>query len=376
MTQITHMTPFAVAYPEPNDNDQTRCLVFVRIAAEDGTEGWGEAITQFAEATRATVQLIEGLADLVVGCNPIENVAIWRRIRSHAWWYGHKGGPASFALAAIDIALWDLKAKLLGLPLVELLGGAHRDRLPVIASTHAFNASIEYEAERHGRYVREEGYQGVKVGMGKRGDAHLGYEIERDVEFVRLLRAAIGGDAMLVIDRGQSLRWTLADAIQRTNAFEEYGLTWIEEPLEPSDIRGFRILRQHCKTLIGSGEREWEPSGFKALIDAEVVDVIGCDVGRAQGITGCLKVIEYIEASDLWFNSHAWSSAVNTAASIAISAITPRCLLQELKPDPSPMQHELVDAPFEQQGGFIEVPRAPGLGVQPKEAVLRKYALA
>jgi L-alanine-DL-glutamate epimerase-like enolase superfamily enzyme len=376
MVRVRRVTPFAVSYPEPNDNDQTRYLVFVRIEADDGTEGWGESITQFPGATRATAQLVSDLADLVVGRNPIENVDIWRTIRSHSWWYSYKGGLASFAIAAIDIALWDLKAKLLGLPLVDLLGGAHRDRLPAIASTHAFNSSIEYEAERHTRYVQEEGYQGVKVGMGKRGDAHLGYDFDRDVEFVRLLREGIGSDAMLIIDRGQSLPWTVADAIRRTNAFEEHGLTWIEEPLEPSDVRGFRTLRQHCKTLIGTGEREWEPPGFKALIETEVVDVVGCDVGRAQGITGCLKVIEYIEANDLWFNSHAWSSAVNTAASLALSAITPRCLLQELKPDPNPMQHELVDQPFAQKEGFIEVPRSPGLGVQPKESVLRKYAFA
>jgi L-alanine-DL-glutamate epimerase-like enolase superfamily enzyme len=375
MAQIRRVTPFAVSYPEPNDNDETRYLVFVRIEADDGTEGWGESITQVPGATRATVQLVADLAELVVGRNPLENVAIWRTLRSQTWWYSYKGGLASFAIAAIDIALWDLKAKLLGLPLVDLLGGAHRERLPVIASTHAFDSSIEAEAERHGRYVQEDGYRGVKVGMGKQGDARLGYEFDRDVEFVRLLREAIGSDAMLIIDRGQSLPWTLADAIRRTKTFEEHGLTWIEEPLEPSDLRGFRILREHCQTLIATGEREWEPSGFKALVESGAVDVVGCDVGRAQGITGCLKVIELIEANDLWFNSHAWSSAVNTAASIALSALTPRCLLQELKPDPNPMQHELVDEPFSQEGGFIEVPRSPGLGVQPKESIIQKYAL-
>ena len=376
MARVTGITPFAVSYPEPNDNDNTRYLVFARVEADDGTVGWGEAITQFPGSTRVTVQLVEEMAEFVVGRDPMENVDIWRKIKAHTWWYGYRGGVAAFALSAIDIALWDLKGKLLGQPLVNLLGGAHRDRLPAIASTHAFNASIEYEAERHGRYVREQGYQGVKIGMGKRGDARLGYELERDVEFVRLLREAVGPDAMLMMDRGQSLSWTVADAIRRTNAFEEHGLTWIEEPLEPSDIRGFRVLRQHCKTLIATGEREWEPRGFKEFIETGIVDVVGCDIGRAEGITGTVKVIEAVEANDVWFNSHAWSSAVNTAASIALSAITPRCLLQELKPDPNPMQHELVEKPFEQQDGFIEVPRLPGLGVEPKESVLRKYSFS
>lgn len=371
--KIARVSPFSVSYPEPNDDNNMRYLTFCRIEADDGSYGWGEAITQFPESTRATERIIEGMAALVVGRDPMENVDIWRKIKAASWWYGYLGGTASFALSAIDIALWDLKGKLLGQPLVNLLGGAHRWRLPVIASTHAFNPSIEYEVERHARYVREVGYRGVKIGMGKRGQARLGYEVERDVEFVRLLREAVGSEAMIMMDRGQSLAWSLADAIRRTNAFEEQGLTWIEEPLEPTDIQGFRKLRQHVKCLIATGEREWTPRGFKQFIEAGVADVVGCDVGRAEGITGVLKVIDYVEANDVWFNSHAWSSAVNTAASLALSAITPRCLLQELKPDPNPMQDELVDEPFTQQDGWIEVPNRPGLGVEPRESVLRKY---
>jgi L-alanine-DL-glutamate epimerase-like enolase superfamily enzyme len=179
--------------------------------------------------------------------------------------------------------------------------------------------------------VLEQGHIGVKVGMGKRGDARLGYEFDRDVEFVRLLREAV------------------------------------------ADARGFRILRPHVKTLIAAGEREWDARGFAEVIDSGNVDVVGCDIGRAEGITGTLKVIELVEQADVWFNSHAWSSAVNTAASIALSASTPRCLLQELKPDENPMQHELVHEPFAQRDGWIEVPRRPGLGVEPKESILEKY---
>ena len=371
--KVTRVTPMSVSYPEPNDNNNARYLTFCRIEAGDGAYGWGEAITQFPESTRATEKIIEGMAQLVLGRDPMENVDIWRKIQASSWWYGYLGGSASFALSAIDVALWDLKGKVLNQPLVNLLGGPHRTKLPVIASTHAFHASIGYEAERHGRYVREEQYQGVKIGMGKRGEARLGYDIKRDVEFVRLLREAVGPDAMVMMDRGQSLPWSLADAIRRTNAFEEYNLTWIEEPLEPTDIEGFRKLRQHVKCLIATGEREWTPRGFKQFIETGIVDVVGCDVGRAGGITGVLKVIEYVEANDVWFNSHAWSSAVNTAASLALSAITPRCLLQELKPDPNPMQHELVDEPFTQKGGWIEVPTLPGLGVEPREQIIQKY---
>jgi len=353
----------------------TRYLLFVRVETDDGAVGWGEGITQFAESTRATAQLVEGMAALVVGRDPMENVDVWRRIKASNWWYSYRGGPAAFALSAIDIALWDVKGKLLGQPLVDLLGGAHHERLRTIASTHAFDPSLEVEAARHGRYVHDEGYLGVKVGLGKRGETRLGYEHGRDVEFMRLLREAVGPDAWIMLDRGQHLPWDAGEAIRRVNAFEEHDLKWIEEPLEPTDVRGFRALRQHVRCLIAGGEREWDSRGVREVLDEGVIDVIGCDVGRAEGITGALRIIQLVEDSSAWFNSHAWSSAVNTAASIALSASTPRCLVQELKPDESPMQHELVDVPFVQEDGWIDVPRRPGLGVEPKEDVLRKYRL-
>lgn len=373
--KIKSVTPWCVQYPEPNDCQNTRYLTFCSVEADDGTTGWGEAITQFSEATRATARIIEGLAEILIGADPMANVALWRKLHQQSWWYGYEGGPASFAISAIDIALWDLKGKLLGQPVVNLIGGAVRDKLPVIASTHAFNESLEFEAERHGRYVHDEGYRGVKIGMGKRGEARLGYEIPRDVEFVKLLRESIGPRALLIMDRGQSLVWTRAEAIERTRAFEQFGLYWIEEPLEPTDIEGFRSLRTHSSAMIGGGEREWNHRGFARVIDSGVIDIVGCDPGRTGGITGALKVIGLVEAADIWFNAHAWSSAVITAASLALSASTPRCLLFEMKPIENPMQHELVSQPFRQFDGWIEVPKSPGLGVEVDVAVLHKYRL-
>jgi L-alanine-DL-glutamate epimerase-like enolase superfamily enzyme len=376
VAKVRSISTFPVAYPEPNDNGNTRHLLFVRVEADDGTVGWGEAITMFPAATRAAEILVAGMAEHVVGSDPIQNVATWRRIKAATWWYGFRGGVASFALSAIDVALWDLRGKLLNQPLIDMIGGAHVERLPALASTHVFNESLEHEAERHGRYVREQGYVGVKIGMGKKGGTRLGYDHARDVEFVGLLREAVGPDAWIMMDRGQSLNWDVASAIARTNAFEQHGLKWIEEPLEPDDVAGLRHLRGHVRTLVAGGEREWDAQGYERLIATGTVDVVGCDVGRAEGITGALRVIALVEQANVWFNSHAWSSAVNTAASIALSASTPRCLLQELKPDENPMQHELVEDPFVQHNGWIDVPRRPGLGVEPLESVLQRYCLA
>jgi len=161
--------------------------------------------------------------------------------------------------------------------------------------------------------------------------------------------------------------------IKRTNAFEEYGLYWFEEPLEPTVTAGFLSLRAHAKCLIGTGVREWNARGFARVIESGVTDVVGCDPGRAEGITGSLKVIELVEKADVWYNAHAWSSGVITAASLALSASTPRCLLFEMKPLTNPMQHELVKNPFTHDKGWVTVPREPGLGVEVDEQILQKY---
>ena len=375
MTAIRSVTPISVRYPEPNDRDAIRHLTLCRIEADDGTVGWGEAVTSWPDACRATEAMIEGIAsELVVGRDPLDNVDIWRSCRRRAWWYGNRGGISSFALAAIDIALWDLKGRLLGVPVVQLLGGAHHERLPAVASTHPSAASLELEADRHARYISELGYRGCKLGLGKKGDAGLGSDIERDVELIRLLRERVGPEPMVMWDRGvNTLTWDASFAIRLTKALEEHGLTWIEEPFEPEDVDAFHRLKARCSTLVASGEREWNVEGYRSFIATGAVDVIGFDPGRAEGITGGRRVIELVEEAGIWFNAHAWSSAIVSAASLALSLTTPRVLVFELKAEENPMQHELVETPIAASGGFVEALRDPGLGIEVREDVVEAY---
>jgi L-alanine-DL-glutamate epimerase-like enolase superfamily enzyme len=371
---IASIEAISVEYPEPNDNDRLRYLTFVKAVDRDGVEGWGEAITQFPPAVRATEALLAGMAEKVVGRNCADRVALWHELRNEAWWYGYRGGLFQYALSALDIALWDLYGKATNTSLIELLGGARVASLPAIASTHAFDADLEVEAERHGRYVASGDYIGVKIGMGKAGDARLGYDIDRDVRFFARLREECGGDAWLMMDRGQSLRWTVDEAIERVAGFSEHGLKWIEEPFEPWQTDELARLCGQSRCMIAGGEREWDERGYTEALEPGLIDVVGCDVGRVGGVTGALRVLAVVEAHQRWFNSHAWSSAVNTAVSVALSASTDRCLVQELKPDVNPMQYELVPEPIVARGGRVETLTGPGIGVVPDESVLRKYA--
>ena len=124
---------------------------------------------------------------------------------------------------------------------------------------------------------------------------------------------------------------------------------------------------------MASGEREWNVEGYRSFIGEGVADVIGFDPGRAEGITGGRRVIELVEEAGVWFNAHAWSSAIVSAASLALSLTTPRVLVFELKAEESPMQHELVEGPIGISGGFVEALRGPGLGIEVREAAVERY---
>ncbi len=113
MSRVQTVEAIPVSYPEPNDFNALRHLCLVKITTDDGVVGWGESITQFPEANFAVKAIIEGMAGRVVGKDPLDNIAIWHSLRDQAWWYGYNGGIASYAVAAIDIALWDIKGHLL-----------------------------------------------------------------------------------------------------------------------------------------------------------------------------------------------------------------------------------------------------------------------
>ena len=369
--RIHSIDAIPVSYPEPNDFNALRHLCLCRITADDGQVGWGESITQFPEASFATKAIIEGMAPNLIGKNPVHTEALWRQNKRQAWWYGHGGGIASYAVAAIDIALWDLKGKALGASVLDLLGGPVHARLPAIASCHAHYESIPQMAEEAVEWLST-GLQGIKAGFGKRGDARLGYEHDRDVAYVKAMREAIG-DKMLMIDCGIAVTWDVPTAVRRAQAMEPYRLDWIEEALGAWDPEGYASLRAKTSTRIAYGEKEWTLEGFERVLATGTVDVVGVDPGRAEGITGFRKVCDRVEAYQRQANAHAWSSAIVTAASLAISFSSPACKLFEFKPLRNPMQHDLVARPFKHVNGWAYPPSGPGLGIEVIDEVVQGY---
>ncbi|HZP00475.1 MAG TPA: mandelate racemase/muconate lactonizing enzyme family protein [Terriglobia bacterium] len=371
--KIKSVTAHPLQYPEPHDHNNIRYITLARVEAGDGTVGWGECISQFPESSLAVKTVIElGYQPLLVGEDARDVERLWHKLLGRIWWYGPQG-IAGFAVSAVDMALWDLKGKLMGVPVVDLLGGALHEQVRAMASIHFDMEDLDWTLKEF-QWFREQGYEIAKGGWGKSPSAVFGLDRKRDLELVRRVRDVIGDDIDLVVDvLGARVKWDVPTAIQRIRSFEPYRLKWIEEPLPPHDLAGHARLRSAVGTNIGTGEQEWNVEGYRRLIRSGGVDIVQMDPGRCLGITACRHAIKLIEAENLHFTMHTWSSALNTAASVHLLAASTHGVTMDFKPHESPMQHELVSDPWVQTQGYLAVRKTPGLGVTVREDVVKKY---
>lgn len=373
---IARIEAFPVRYPEPNNNGKIRALTLVRVEADDGQTGWGEAITGGQETSLAVELVAERrLAPLLIGADPTDVTGLWQRMRDATYWDGN-GGIVTFAISALDMALWDLRGRIEGRSLTDMLGGAKQDRLRACASTIYHSGDLDRIAQEFAAF-RDQGYTIVKGGWGHDLDIAFGRDETRDMAIARTVRSAIGPEVDMICDVVALAGWTPEHAIRMARQLDdEVGLFWLEDPLAEQDLDGYRQLRAAVTTRICTGEKGWTGDHFGRLIDSGALDVIMIDPGKAEGVTGTWNVIRAASAAGRDWNAHSWSSALNTAASLHLATASDNVLVMELKPLPSPMQHELVTNPIDQHDGWVSAPSGPGLGVEVDEAVIRRYLFA
>ena len=166
-----------------------------------------------------------------------------------------------------------------------------------------------------------------------RPEAVFGLDRQRDLEMIRRVRDVIGDELELIVDTpGHHRIWDVPTAIQRFRDLEPYRLKWIEQPLAPHDLEAYAQLRAAVMTPIGTGEDEWNVESYKRLIQSGGVDIVQIDPGRCHGLTGSRHVIKLIEAENLLFSAHSWSSALNTAASLHMLASSTHADCTDFKP--------------------------------------------
>ncbi|WEX12057.1 mandelate racemase/muconate lactonizing enzyme family protein [Chelativorans sp. AA-79] len=373
--RIADVQSWVLRYPDSNDHGEWRLTVLARVETSDGVVGWGEGIAMWPEACRATKLLIdEAFAPLLIDAGDISVAESWRMMRAHCWWYG-EGGIACFAYSALDMALWDIEGKLQGKPLYQLFGGKARDRMPAFAANHVNKATNQENIEEVLGF-KQAGFQGVKLGFGKKGLSNIGRDPKNDVVFIRDLRAAVGSDFDIMVDIGHGVKWDRCTAINVIKQMAEYRIGWVEEPFHPTRIEAHRALKAAVDVPIAMGEREFTVGDYANLIETGVADVLGVDPGRVEGISGFLRVDELASRAGIAMNAHAWSTAITTSASLHLSIASPNTKLLELKPFPVSVQTELVDIPITQTDGFIAPPERPGLGIEVNEALVEKLDMA
>jgi L-alanine-DL-glutamate epimerase-like enolase superfamily enzyme len=275
-------------------------------------------------------------------------------------------GMVMEAIAGIDIAVWDVKAQAMGVPVYQALG-AVRDRVRAYGSG-GWAPGDEAEAEMAGYAAK--GFTAVKMRVVGRD----GFSIDKTVRRVKAARRGIGPNVELMIDAHGSL--DVSTAIRLAQALEPYDIAWFEEPVSPDDHAGQGLVRQATKIPIASGEREFTRHDFWDLMAHEALDIAQPDVARAGGFTEIRRISALTSTRQVRLAPHAWGSGVLFAASIHVAMASPNCHILEVSQGYMPMIWELFNEPFDiRDDGMVVAPERPGLGfsMQPKAMERFKY---
>lgn len=266
-------------------------MVTCRIETDGGIEGVGYTYTVGRGGAAIRSLIADDIAPHLIGRDPREVERIWHEL----WWHLHyvgRGGPVSFAVSAVDVALWDIKAIAAGEPLWRLLGGAS----PTIRA-YAGGVDLEFTmdelmAEMDG-YL-EQGFKAVKIKVGRE-------DLREDVQRVAAVRKRIGDETILMVDA--NMRWRLDQAIRAAQALRDFNLHWLEEPLEP-DFEDDHAQLSGCGIPLATGENMHLPAEFARMARRGGVSFLQPDLSNICGVTGWMKVAHMAETFNIPVASH------------------------------------------------------------------------
>jgi L-alanine-DL-glutamate epimerase-like enolase superfamily enzyme len=353
----------AAAYRIPTDlpesdgtyewHDTTMIVVHVYAG---GQRGIG-----YTYATAAAARLIEDvLGERTLSADAMNIPAIWLSMVESVRNIG-RAGIASMAIAAVDGALWDLKAKLLGVPLVALLGAA-RESVPVYGSGGFTSYSPAQLHDQFAGWARA-GITKMKMKVGRDASA--------DPDRVRIAREAIGADRELFVDANGA--YERKQALSLAQEFASYDVTWFEEPVSSDDLEGLRLIRDQAPPgmAIAAGEYGFDLTYFRRMLDAGAVDILQADATRCAGVTGFLRVGALCEARSMPMSAHC-APSIHVAACCAL----PQIVHLEYFHDHVRIEHMLFDGALDPVNGELRPDLSrPGLGIELKESDAERYEL-
>ena len=342
-------------------------VIVVLVRTDEGLTGIGEA--SLAGRGRGVIGVLEHFADLLVGRDPGRIEHVWGELTRGTFW--SNGQVVMSAVAGIDVALWDLKGKRLGVPVYDLLGGPTREKVRVYR--HLAGDTAEALVEDALR-LREEGFTALRYGtlaaFDERGltqwDPQRG--IVETIAATEALRTAVGDGVDLLLDA--HTMFGPAEAAYLGHALEPYRLYFYEDPIRPLNPHSLRHVREKVNLPIATGEQlahKWE---FQPLIEDELLDYLRIDLVHAGGITEAKKILAMGEAHGQRSALHHASSPVNGAACLHVDLAVPNFGIQEWM-ELEPLYELFPNAP-RAKGGYVEVPSGPGLGLELDEEEARR----
>ena len=353
--------------------------VIVKVSTDAGIVGWGEAkagVGSAAECAGLAAIINDDFATHLIG-QPAHDISrlwdtLYNRLREgYAIARGHglpqlgRRGLTISAIGGVDIALWDILGKALGVPVWQLLGGKRAHKMPAYASGGWADAE-KIGAQLMG-YVEAGGFRAVKMRVGV-----MDGTVARSASRAIAARKALGPDIGLACDAHGT--WTVAEAKAFAHRVEDCDLMWFEEPVSADDKAGMAEVRRATAVPISAGESEFTRHDFRDLAELRAVDIMQPDLAIAGGISEAVRIGAIASAFNLRLAPHLWSGAPAFAAGLAIAASQSSGFILEYSLGHNPMLHDLVFEKFPVVDGHVEIPDRPGLGVTVDESFLERYA--
>jgi D-galactarolactone cycloisomerase len=343
-----------------------RETLFIKLTTDTGLIGWGETY----RLAGAESVIRDVLTPLLIGGAPVPSRALHRQMLSATFENG-------FAIGGVDLALHDLWGKSLGVPVHALYGGAQRQTIQAYASLPGYyddKDPIDYWVDE-ALSLEARGFRAMKFRIGR-------FPPEREMPILAHVRQEVGAATRLMADANAAYSPGLA--LRAAQALHDLNFTWLEEPLPQNGYRGYPELRAKMPLPLAGGEGLTTRWAVNDTLRRGCFDIIQPDVSMCGGIRECLFVGELAQLSQVQCVPHCWAGAITLAATLHVASLLPEPSRMpgvdapqvELDVTENPFRDNvLAGAPFELRDGMLEVPSAPGLGVEIDEAVLRRYAI-
>ena len=342
--------------------------VFVKVITDSGLYGVGEATLEYREPT--VVQAIKELERYLVGKDPHNIEAFWHDTYRDAYWRG--GVVLMSALAGVEMALWDIKGKDLGVPVYQLLGGKVRDSVKCYANAWFAGAKKPEEFAQKAKIAVKNGFSGLK--WDPFGKEYLNIDpkhLNDALDCIAAVKDAVGDQVHLIIE-GHG-RFNVPTAVRIGNALEKFGILWFEEPIPPDDKKGIAWVRSKIATPVSGGERLYSRFEYADYLRMECADFWQPDVSHAGGITEVRKIAAMAESHYIPVCPHNPSGPVANAATLQLAACIPNFYLLETMANDIPWRADVSTEKVKFENSEMFIPDLPGLGIDINEEEIAKH---